>query len=154
MPIEPHGIVPEPALADALVRHAFAVVPTEEVHDLGTEAGAIAALSLPGRILFAAAASQTPILVVGSDRTPAAAFVLRHGIGRVVPYDAAAFRAAARELRRPEVQAEARARASAIAPALSDEGVGPWLFGSVEDGRPRDDRFERLFPRGVAEAAA
>ncbi len=154
IPIEAHGVVREPDLADALLRHPFAVVPTDEIHDRSTESGAIAALSLPGRILFAAAASQTPIIVVGSDRTPAAAFVLRHGIGRVVPYDAAAFRAAARELRRPEVQAEARARASAIAPALSDEGVGPWLFGSVEDGRPRDDRFERLFPRAVAEVAA
>ena len=154
MPIEAHGVVAEPALADALLRHPFVVVPTDEIHDRGTESGAIAALSLPGRILFAAAASQTPVIVVGSDRTPAAAFVLRHGIGRVVPYDAAAFRAAARELRRPDVQVEARARASAIAPALSDEGVGPWLFGSVEDGRPRDDRFERLFPRAAAEAAA
>ncbi len=154
MPIEAHGVVAEPALAEALVRHPFVVVPTDEIHDRATASGAIAALSLPGRILFAAAASQTPVLVVGSDRTPAAAFVLRHGIGRVVPYDAAAYRDAARELRRPVVQAETRARASAIAPALSDEGVGPWLFGSVEDGRPRDDRFERLFPRAVAEAAA
>lgn len=154
MPIEAHGVVAEPALADALVQHPFVVVPTDEMHDRATESGAIAALSLPGRILFAAASSQTPVIVVGSDRTPAAAFVLRHGIGRVVPYDAAAFRAAARELRRPEVQAEARARASAIAPALSDEGVGAWLAGSVEDGRPRDDRFERLFPRAAAEAAA
>jgi glutamate-1-semialdehyde 2,1-aminomutase len=87
------------------------------------------------------------VLVVGSAQTPAAAFVLRHGIGQVVPYQPAALRAAAAALRQPAAQATLRARAAALAPGLSDAGVGDWLRGSVEDGRPRDDRFERLFPR-------
>ena len=147
LPLRTHGVVAEPVMADALLGHPFAVVPTDQLDGPPDEYSAIATLSLPGRILFAAAASQTPILIVGSDRTPAAAFVLRHGIGKVVPYDASAFRAAASELRDPAVQAEMRGRAAALAPALSDAGVGDWLRDSLEDGRARDDRFERLFPR-------
>jgi hypothetical protein len=147
MPLRAHGIVAEPALADALLGHPFVVVPTDEAEGPPTEQAAIAQLSRPGRILFAVAAAQVPVVVVGSDRTPAAAFVQRHGIGRVVPYDAAAFAAAVAELRRPEVQAEVRGRAAALAPAFSDAGIAEWLRCSLESGRPCDDRFERAFVR-------
>jgi len=148
LPFTAHGVLPETGLADALLDHPFAVVPTDALDGSPSEHTAIAELSLPGRILFAAAAAQIPVLVVGSERTPAAAFVLRHGIGRVVPYQVSAFRSAVRELRDPAVQATVRARATALAPGLSDQGVGEWLRGSLEAGRPLDDRFERIFPRG------
>ena len=49
----------------------------------------VASLSLPGRILFAAATSNTPILVVGSENTCAARFVRHFGIGETVPYNSA-----------------------------------------------------------------
>jgi hypothetical protein len=150
MGLRPHGIVPEPELADALLQHPFVVVPTGEEPDGGREHDALAALSLPGRILFAVAAAQAPVLVVGHERTPAAAFVRRHGLGAVVPYDPAALRAAVAELRRPEIQAAVRARAATLAPGLSDTGVGDWLTRSVEAGAPADDRFERVFPREAA----
>ena len=149
MPIEPHGVVKEPALAEALTRHPFVVVPTSELQGEVSEAEALAALSLPGRILFAVAAAHSPVLVVGSERTPAAAFVRRHAIGDVVPYDASAFSAAAARLRRPEKQAELRENARMLAPSLSDSGIGDWLEQSIAAGAPRDDRFERLFPRAA-----
>jgi hypothetical protein len=147
MPFDARGVVREPELADALKGHPFAVVPTSELQGDVSESEAIAALSLPGRILFAVAAAHTPILVVGSERTPAAAFVRRHAIGEVVPYDPAAFKAAADRLRRPEAQVELRERARQLAPSLSDDGVGEWLDRSIVAGAPHDDRFERLFPR-------
>lgn len=145
MPLRAHGVVAEPALADAIVRHPFVVVPTDALDGPPTEYTAVAQLSLPGRILFAVASAQTPVLVVGSDRTAAAAFVRHHGIGRVVPYDRSAFAEAVAELRRPDVQAEMRARAAKLAPAFSDAGVTEWLDASVKSGRPWDDRFERAF---------
>ena len=154
MPLRPHGVVAEPALAEALLGHPFAVVPTDALDGPPTEHTAIAELSLPGRILFAVATAQVPILVVGSDRTAAAAFVRRHGIGRVVPYDPPALAAAAAELRNPEVQAKLRARATALAPLLSDAGVGEWLRRSVGEGRAHDDRFDRLFPREGSRSVA
>jgi len=148
MPIEPHGVVKEPALAEKLATHPFAVVPTSELKGDVSEVEGIAALSLPGRILFAVASAHTPILIVGSERTPAAAFVRRHAIGEVVSYQPAAFAAAAARLRRPEVQAKARENARRLAPSLSDAGVAAWLRQSIAAGAPHDDRFERLFPRG------
>jgi hypothetical protein len=150
MPLEAHGVVKEPALAEILATHPFAVVPTSELRGEVAETEAIAALSLPGRILFAVAASHTPILVVGSERTPAAAFVRRHGIGEVVPYEPSAFAAAAARLRRPDVQIRLRENARRLAPGLSDAGVGEWINRSIAAGAPHDDRFERIFPRGVS----
>jgi hypothetical protein len=147
MPLDLRGVVPESVLGEALRAHPFAVVPTSELEGDIAESEAIAALSLPGRILFAVAASQTPIIVVGSERTPAAAFVRRLGLGEVVPYDAAAFAAAAGRLRRPEVQAELRERARGLAASLSDAGIGDWLQRSVDAGAPCDARFDQLFPR-------
>jgi hypothetical protein len=153
MPFDPLGVVKEPKLAEALLEHPFAVVPTSELKGDVAESEAIAALSLPGRILFAVAAAHTPIIVVGSERTPAAALVRRHGLGEVVPYVAADFKAAADRLRRPEVQAEVRERARRLAPSLTDAGVGDWLDRSIAAGAPHDDRFERLFPREAGQAA-
>jgi hypothetical protein len=147
MPLQPHGVVREPVLAGWLVNHPFVVVPTSELRGDVAETEAIAALSLPGRILFAVAAAHTPVLLVGSERTPAAAFIRRHSIGEVVPYDAAAFSVAATRLRQPEVQAKLRENARRLAPGLTDAGVGDWLQRSIAAGMPSDDRFEWIFPR-------
>jgi hypothetical protein len=154
LPLRPHGVVKEPVLAGWLVNHPFVVVPTSELKGDVAETEAIAALSLPGRILFAVAASHTPVILVGSEKTPAAAFIRRHSIGEVVPYDHAAFAAAAAKLRRPEVQKELRENARRLAPGLTDAGVGDWLQQSVAAGAPHDDRFERVFPREKAPGSA
>jgi len=100
---------------------------------------------LPGRILFTAATSYTPVLVVGSEKTCAARFVKHFGIGETSPYDGDALRAAMERLASPHAQAEMRRNAAAIAPLLSDRGVGEWLERSIELGRPADPRFEKIF---------
>ncbi len=152
--LHPRGVVAEPELAERLRGHPFIVVPTGTLAGDDPEYDALAALSLPGRILFAAATAHVPVLIVGSDQTPASAFVARHGLGLTAPYDGAAFRAAARELARPERQVAIRRAAAALAPSLSDDGVGEWLAASISVRRPVDDRFERLFPRSTAREEA
>jgi hypothetical protein len=150
--LHPHGVVAEPALVEQLTRHPFVLVPTGTLQD-EPEFDAIATLSLPGRILFAVAAASTPVIVVGSPRTAAAAFVERHGLGVTVPYDADALRAAVAQVTHPETQDRIRRAAASLGPSLSDRGVGEWLAASVAARRPVDDRFERLFPRARSEAA-
>jgi hypothetical protein len=108
----------------------------------------VACLSLPGRILFAAATSHTPILLVGSDCSCGARFVERFGIGVTVPYDAARLAEAMKRLSEPQLQAEMRRKAAAIAGALSDRGVVEWLWEAIERGNPPDSRFEDLFAGG------
>ena len=152
--IRAHGIVSEAALAEALRTRAFAIVPTGTLDGDAGSARALAGLSLPGRILFVAATSNTPVIVLGSERTPAARFVRRFGIGLAVPYEPEAFRQAVAEITRPEVQASMRRNAVRIAPTLSAEGMGDWVWGSLEKGEAVDDRFESLLPRGEDDLAA
>jgi len=139
-----HGIVPEDELARELVKYPFVIVPVGALDGTESNAG-VAWLSLPGRILFAAAASHTPVLIVGSARTCGARFVKHFGIGEVVPYDAATVSAAMDRMSQPENQQRMRQAAARIAPALSDRGIGDWLKQSIDLGAPADGRFEDLF---------
>ncbi len=145
--IRARGIVSEPELAEALRGRGFSIVPTGVLDDDVGTARALGELSLPGRILFVAATSNTPVVVLGSEGTPAARFVRRFDIGTCAPYDPAAFRAAVDEITRPEVQARMRRNAARIARTFSADGIGEWLWRSLERGEPADDRFESLLPR-------
>jgi len=149
-----HGILPEPKLAAVLRQHSYALVPTGNFTGDDGNAAAVARLSLPGRILFIAATSNTPVIVLGSEETPASRFVRRFGIGVTSPYEAEAFRRAVEHVTVPEVQTEMRRRAAAIAGVLSSDGVADWLFRSLERGEPADDRFETLMPRGEGDMVA
>jgi hypothetical protein len=142
--IEAHGIVPEDRLARELAKYPFVIVPVGALDEKESNTG-VAQLSLPGRILFAAAASQTPVLIVGSPRTCGARFAAHFGIGEVVPYDTQAISAAMDRMCEPESQEKMRQAAARIAPALSDGGISDWLRESIELGVPADRRFEDLF---------
>ncbi|HEU4383141.1 MAG TPA: FkbM family methyltransferase [Anaeromyxobacteraceae bacterium] len=145
--IVPRGIAPEPELAQALRGHPYAVVPTGTLEGDGGDARALAELSLPGRILFVAATSHTPLVVLGSERTPASRFVERFGIGVTVPYEPQAFRRAVEAVVQPAEQERMRRNAARIAPVLSSRGVREWVWESLEHGMPADLRFEDLLPR-------
>jgi hypothetical protein len=142
--IEAHGIVPEDRLARELAKYPFVIVPVGALDGKESNTG-VARLSLPGRILFAVATSQTPVLVVGSPRTCAARFVAHFGVGEVAPYDAHAVTAAMERMSRPEAQQRMRQAAARIAPVLSDRGIPEWLRQSIDRGIPADRRFEDLF---------
>ena len=147
--ITPYGILLEDRLAAELRKYPFVIVPCGVMGGKETNPG-VACLSLPGRILFAAATSHTPILLVGSERSCGARFVERFGIGVTVPYDAARLAEAVKRLCEPQLQAEMRRNAAAIAGVLSDRGVVDWLSEAIERGDPPDSRFEDLFAGGSA----
>jgi hypothetical protein len=134
---------PDPELVSLLRRSAFAILPTGAL-DRDDDHQAIARMSLPSKLVYTTAAAHLPVLVVGHPDTAAARFVTRTGVGMVVPYLGRALAAAVAEIVRPEVQAALRARAAAVAPAFSAEGVGDWIWRSMSAGRPADDRWERL----------
>jgi hypothetical protein len=142
--IDAFGIIPEEHLAVELRKYPFVIVPVGALDERDTNEG-VASLSLPGRILFAAATSHTPILVVGSTRTCGARFVQHFGIGAVAPYEVTAVLAAMNRLTEPEQQLAMRSNAAALAPMVSDKGVVDWLAHSIEMGSPADDRFENAF---------
>ena len=142
--ITPHGLVPEPQLAEILRNHPFVVVPVGMTQG-GERNKGVAVFSLPGRILFAAATAHIPILAVGSEGTCAARFVKHFGLGVTVPYEPGAVSSAMEHLCKPHVQLEIRRNAAAIAPAFSDHGVVGWLESSIDQGQPADPRFEDVF---------
>ena len=142
--IRPLGIVPEDQLAAELNKYPFVIVPAGALDGQDSNA-AIASLSLPGRILFAAATAYAPVLVMGSERSCGARFVKHFRIGAVAPYEASALSAAIDHLRDPLRQKDMRANAAALGAMFSDDGVADWLSASIEQGYPADDRFEKAF---------
>lgn len=142
--IRPFGIISEELLAKELRKFPFVIVPVSTLDGREIYKG-VAALSLPGRILFAAATSHTPILVVGSEKTCGARFVKHFGIGLVAPYDSSAVAAAIDRLCEGDVQRAMRRQSAKVARTLSDQGVVNWLAESIEKGVPADGRFEDAF---------
>ncbi len=137
-------LFPEDQLAAALREYPFVIVPTG-TFDFSETNTPVTSLSLPGRIPFATAVSQTPILVVGSTGTCASRFVKHFGIGQTVGYDRRELKDAMDRLRDPKTQVDMRSNAARIAPAFSDRGVVEWLQESMELGRAADNRFEDAF---------
>lgn len=142
--ITPRGILSEDILAAKLREYPFVIVPTGALDNVESNFS-VASLSLPGRIPFAAAVSQTPMLLVGSEKTCGAQFVKHFGIGEVVPYDSPALQAAMKRLRDPSVQLGMRRNAAKMGLAFSDRGIVEWLDASIALGRPVDSRFEDAF---------
>ena len=146
------GLIAEAELARRLSDYPFAVVPTGLL-DAGDDRSAIGRLSLPSRIVFTLASSNTPMIVVGSHESAAARFVTGFGIGVCCDYSAAAFRQAVERVTTSNTQAEMRARAAGLADKFSAAGIGEWLWASAARGAPVDGRFEHMFPRATLEEA-
>jgi FkbM family methyltransferase len=144
--ITPRGLLPEDALSARLRQHGFVVVPTGTL-DARDDRPELSRLSLPGRIIFALATSNTPVIILGSPKTPAARFVRRFQTGVVCDYHPASLRGAVEAVSDPESQRRMRRNAAAVARGFSDLDVGEWVWRSLEVGEPCDLRFERLLPR-------
>ncbi len=141
--IHAHARVPDEALIAILRERPFAVLPTGTL-DEDDDRRFIALLSLPSRIPYIFATSNTPILVLGDERTAAARFVSRTGIGVVAPYDRAELLRAVDRLVQPDVQLRMRRRAAEMAPGFSADGVRDWIWDSLRAGTAVDDRYEKL----------
>ncbi len=144
--IRPLGLLPEPELARRLRDYLYVLVPVS-AFDKNERNTGVARLSLPGRILFALATAQIPVLILGSEQTCGARFVQHFGVGEVAPYSGKAVRQAIARISEPARQDEMRRNAAAIGPRFSDRGVVRWLADSIERGHPADNRFEEIFSR-------
>lgn len=143
--IQTHRGLPERELVPLLRKHYFVVLPSGTL-DAADDRRAIAQLSLPSKVPFILAASNTPIIVLGNRETAAARFVVGSQIGAAVDYETQSFRQAVEFVTTPEVQRSMRQNASAIARAFSAHGIAEWLWLSLEQGHPCDQRFETLAP--------
>ncbi len=142
--ITERGFLPtEAEVATVIQTYDYVVVPSGTL-DFRDDNAATSWLSLPSRIPFILATTQTPIIVLGSPSTAAARFVLRFGIGIVSEYDTIEFQAAVAEISQTVVQDRLRANAAKIADRFVNEQMDEWIWRSMSLGKPVDDRFETL----------
>jgi FkbM family methyltransferase len=138
-----HEALPEAELAEVLRKSSFAVVPSGTLDDTD-DSMAIARLSLPTRVPFILASSNTPIIVIGSHRTASARFVKRFQLGTVCDYEPGSYREAVGQVTAPDAQLAMRQSACAMARTFAARGAAEWVWRSLELGEPCDMKYERL----------
>lgn len=142
--ITERGFLPtEAELATVLRNHAYIVVPSGTL-DERDDNHATSLLSLPSRIPFVMATSNTPIIVVGSRNTAAARFVERLQIGTVADYDPVSFRTAVTYVTQPQIQLQMRQNAARQVPHFVNEQMDEWIWQSLAAGEPIDRQFAEL----------
>ncbi|MBE9196660.1 FkbM family methyltransferase [Synechocystis sp. LEGE 06083] len=144
--IYPQGLLPEDKLVEKLQEYPFIVVPYGTM-DERDDQPQFSQLSLPGRILFALATSNTPVILMGSPKTSAASFIHRFQIGVVCDYTPESFGAAVVEVLDSKRQRVLRENAVAVAEKFGDKNIDSWIWDSLAEGQAADDRFESLFRR-------
>ena len=144
--ITSYGVLPEYQLVDQLRMYPYVVVPTGML-DEQDDRVELSQLSLPGRIIFALAAANTPVILLGSDKTSAARFVKQFQIGLVSDYTTASFREAVDHITKLTIQNEMRQTMAGIAKEFSAEGITKWVWNSLALGEACDRKFEKLMSR-------
>ena len=150
--LNPKGICPEDPLAQNLKQYPFVLVPTGTLDGRDDQVH-LSRLSLPGRILFILASSNTPIILLGSPLTSAGNFVNRFQIGVVCDYTPDALSEALEYVLDPPNQKRLRQNAINVAHRFSDHGIDEWIWQSLEKGQAADGRFESLFQRSILDPA-
>jgi hypothetical protein len=133
------------------VTQATAVIIPGDPGDAGTHERALGEMSLPSRMPFILATAGTPMIVLARPGTVAGTFVEHFGVGRVVPYDGDALRAAVEELDRPEIQRTIRTRSAEVAEKFSFSGLGDFILDAIlERGRRKENRFDAVLPEELS----
>ena len=140
------GLYPEAQLVEKLKEYPFVVVPTGTL-DERDDQPQLSQLSLPGRILFALASSNTPIILLGSPKTSAANFINRFQIGVVSDYLPEELSKAVEYVFDINNQQIMRENAVKIATQFSDKNIDDWVWQSLAESQAVDSRFESLFQR-------
>jgi hypothetical protein len=145
------GFLSEADLVAALASYPFVVIPSGDLD--GTDDNpAFSHLSLPSRLVFLHARTDTPVLVLGSPETAAGRFVTRHGTGLCALHHTAAVQSAITVLAEPAHRTTYRSRIREAAPALHLANPGDWIWQSLAACAPQPAPFHRLFPAGYAPA--
>jgi len=140
------GFVSETELTERLKDYPYAIVPSGTLEQ-DDDRGEIARLSLPTRLPYLLAASNMPMVVLGSPATAAARFLQRFAVGRVCPYDGPRLRRTVEEICELPQQVVFRRQAACQSPLFSAEELAEWIWESLRLGEAADGRFERIFGR-------
>jgi FkbM family methyltransferase len=142
------GFVQEDELIKSLKVSSFAIILTgaSEHPDDRPE---MMNLSLPSRSCFMIATANIPLLVVGSENSAIARFVVSSGLGVVCSYNQDDFDHALRYICSIDNQLRIRENSLLVGKQLGSDGLGQWLWDSLMNKHPLDLHFEKLWPDGT-----
>lgn len=142
------GYLPDEDLVAALASYPFVIVPSGSLNS-DDDNPAFSRLSLPSRLIFLHARTDTPVVVLGSPDTAAGRFVLDHGTGLCSSYQAADFIETARRLTRGPTHNEVRSKIRRLAASLVMENTAAWIWDSLARGSPLDAGFQGVFNKST-----
>ena len=148
--IDVRGFIQENELAVVCRSYPYALIPSGTL-DQKEDHPSVARFSLPSRMPFILAATNTPMIVLGSRGTAAARFVERLKVGIVANYDSPSFTQAVETVLSSDMQREFRQKAVGHAERFSARDVDEWIWRSLEIGEGCDSRFESLMPRSESD---
>lgn len=146
------GHLPEEDLVVALASYPYVLVPSGTC-DEDDDNPAFSRLSLPSRMLFLHARTDTPLLVLGSDLGAAGHFVREHGTGICCAPGENLARAQL-ALTDPVRRAACQQRIRGLASDLVLPNAGDWIWESLEKGTATPAPFNRVFQPPTAARVA
>lgn len=135
------GLLPETALKEKLKAAPYSLLLTGSSLS-HSDRPAITRLSLPSRISFISATAQTPYIVMGDKEAAVSRFVSRHDLGIVCDYHPESLLKAVAEISQPATQKRMRENAFALAQKFNVTGTDQWIWDSLTQGQPIDQRFQ------------
>lgn len=139
------GFYPEEDLVASLASYPFILVPSGSL-DTDDDNPAFSRLSLPSRLLFLHAHTDTPVMLFGDTATAAGRFITRHQTGVCTSATNGAFQIQTAQLLDPSVRERLQANIRRLAPSLVLTQGGEWLWKSLAAGKPASQEFSRIFP--------
>ena len=146
------GHLPEEDLVASLAAYPCILVPSGSL-DQDDDNRSFSRLSLPSRLIFLHARTDTPVLLLGSRESAAGHFILNLGTGLCSTYQVEDLR---RQLARLQDQTEHRKLRQAIrrwAPHFILPDGGQWLWESLARRAPLPAAFDAAFQRSADDAA-
>jgi hypothetical protein len=138
------GYLPEDDLIASLASYPFLIVPSGTL-DATDDNLAFSRLSLPSRLIFLHARTDTPVLVFGSDESAAGRFVSRTGTGTCTSAHVEDFAANVKQLTENPSRAIYRSNIRKLAASLVFPAAGAWIWQSLSAQRPMAAPFDRAF---------
>jgi len=142
--IEPMGYLPEEDLVAALASYPFVLVPSGSL-DADDDNPAFSRLSLPSRLVFLHARTDTPVLLLGSPETAAGRFISTIGSGLCSRHEQADFARCTKALCDHALREQLRANIRRHAPSMSMPDAGNWIWNSLANQGPLPAAFDTSF---------
>lgn len=138
------GFLPEEDLIANLASYPFVIVPSGSL-DQEDDNHSFSRMSLPSRLLFLHAHTDTPVLVLGSKETAAGRFVLRAGTGACANYEARDLARAVERMTDPGVHQAMRRAVRRCSKRFILPEAGKWVWDSLAMGQPIPAPFDEIF---------